>query len=89
MLATRQPEELLAIARGNGSADIRNRAVQWAIGGDRPELAYYGHSNRGRALPPVWTKAYTALAGLYFDDRAPRSTPRSRPRWIRAPSANA
>ena len=71
MLATRQPEELVAIARGNGSADIRNRAVQWAIGGDRPELAYTAIQNRGRALPPVWTKAYTALAGLYFDDRAP------------------
>src|ERR1700683_2187027 len=23
------------------------------------------------ALPPVWTKAYTALAGQYFDDRSP------------------
>ena len=28
-------------------------------------------ADRGRALPPVWAKAYTALAGQYFDDRAP------------------
>jgi Tfp pilus assembly protein PilF len=71
LMAQRQPEQLLAIARGNGAAEIRNRAIQFAMGGDRPELAYSAIRSRGMALPPVWIKAYTALAGQYFDDRSP------------------
>jgi tetratricopeptide (TPR) repeat protein len=71
LMAARQPEELLAIARGNGAAEVRNRAVQFAIAGDRPELAYAAVRGRGTALPAVWTKAYTALAGDYFNDRSP------------------
>ena len=71
MLAARQPDELVAVARGNSFAEIRNRAVQIAIAGCRPDLAYSSIQARGNALPAVWTKAYTALAGLYFDDRAP------------------
>jgi Tfp pilus assembly protein PilF len=71
LMAQRQPEELLAVARGGSSADIRNRAVQFAIAGDRADLAYAAVQTRGSALPPVWTKAYTALAGQYFNDRSP------------------
>ena len=68
MLAIAQPKELVALARGSVYAD---RAVQSAIAGDRRDLAYASIQARGSGLPPVWTKAYTALAGLYFDDRAP------------------
>ena len=71
LLAAHQPDELLAVVRGNASADVRNRAVQFAIAGDRNPLAYAAVRDRGGALPPVWTKAYTALAGQYFDDHAP------------------
>jgi Tfp pilus assembly protein PilF len=71
LLARRQPDELLAIVRGHGSDAIRNRAIQFAIGGDHPELAYSAIRSRGMALPPVWASAYTALAGEYFDDRVP------------------
>ncbi|MGP8245668.1 MAG: hypothetical protein ACLQVN_14265 [Bryobacteraceae bacterium] len=70
LLASRQPDELLAVIRGNGSADIRNRAVQSAIAAGRPDLAYSALRARGAALPPVWTRAYTALAGQYFNDRS-------------------
>jgi tetratricopeptide (TPR) repeat protein len=70
LLASRQPDELLAVIRGNGSAEIRNRAVQSAFAADRPELAYSALHARGAALPPVWTRAYTALAGQYFGDRS-------------------
>jgi Flp pilus assembly protein TadD len=69
LLAQRQPEELLAIARGN--AEIGNRAVQFAIGGDHTALAYSAIRARGATLPPVWATAYTALTGEYFDDRSP------------------
>jgi cellulose synthase operon protein C len=70
MMAGRQPEELLSIVRSNGAGDIRNRAVQFAIEGDHRELAYSAIRTRGSALPPVWTKAYSALAGQYFDDHS-------------------
>ncbi len=71
LLAARQPEELLAIVRGSEPDEIRNRAIQFAIAGDRPDLAYSALRVRGSALAPVWTKAYVALTGQYFDDRAP------------------
>ena len=71
LIAARQPDELLAVVRGNASSAIRNRAVQFALAGDRPALAYSAIEARGRTLPPVWTTAYTSLAGVYFDDRSP------------------
>jgi tetratricopeptide (TPR) repeat protein len=71
LLVTRQPDELLAVVRGNGSADVRNRAVQIAIGSGRQDLAYRAVAGRGGGMPTVWTRAYTALAGQYFDDHAP------------------
>ena len=70
LTVTRQPDELLAIARTNGSADIRNRAVQFAIASGRTEVAYAALRTRGSDLPPVWTNALTALAGEYFGDRS-------------------
>jgi hypothetical protein len=69
-MASRQPQELLSIVRSNGSADLRNRAIQLAIDGDHQELAYSAIRTRGSALAPVWSKAYSALAGDYFNDRS-------------------
>jgi len=72
LLASRPPEELQAIIRNSGSDDIRNRAIQSAIAnsaGESPERAYA--AIRSRSSSPVWVKAYTALAGLYFDDHSP------------------
>jgi len=71
LLAARSPEELLALIRGNASDAVRNQAVQHAIANGRADLAYSAVQARGRALPPVWTRAYTALAGHYLDDRSP------------------
>jgi cellulose synthase operon protein C len=71
MMVSQQPPELLSIIRSNGFADIRNRAIQIAISGDHTELAYSAIRTRGGALPPVWTNAYSALAGEYFNDRSP------------------
>jgi tetratricopeptide (TPR) repeat protein len=71
LMVLRQPEELLAIVRANNNQEIGNRAVQFAIAGDRPELAYAAIRARGMAHPTVWSRAYTALAGEYFDDRSP------------------
>jgi tetratricopeptide (TPR) repeat protein len=70
LLVARQREELLAVARSHPSADVRNRAVQIAIASGREDMAYRAVANRGSAMPPVWTRAYTALAGQYLDDHA-------------------
>jgi cellulose synthase operon protein C len=70
LLASRSPEELLAIIRGSGPDAIRNLAIQSAIANERPERAYEAIRSRSGASP-VWIKAYTALAGRYFDDHSP------------------
>jgi Flp pilus assembly protein TadD len=70
LMASNQPQELLSIIRSNGSDDIRNRAVQLAIAGDHRDLAYQAVRARGGVLPPVWTKAYGALTGEYFNDHS-------------------
>ena len=70
LLAARRPAELLEIVRGDPSPEIRNRAVQFAIASDKPQLAFEAVRARGGDLPPVWSKAYTALTGVYFDDRS-------------------
>jgi cellulose synthase operon protein C len=69
-LASQQPDELLSIIRNNAAPDIRNRAVQVAISGDHPELSYSAVRAHGATVDPVWTKAYTALTGEYFEDRS-------------------
>jgi Tfp pilus assembly protein PilF len=70
LLIERQPDQLPAIARSGAFPEIRNRAVQMAIASDRQDLAYSAIRIRGTALPPVWTRAYTALTGDYFADRS-------------------
>lgn len=70
LLAARDPQELAALARSGASSNIRNRAVQEAIANGSRGLAYAAIQARGSALPAVWTKAYTALAGDYLGDRS-------------------
>src|SRR5262249_35499025 len=36
------------------------------------ELAHTVVSTRGQTRPPVWTKSYTALAGLYLAENQPQ-----------------
>ena len=64
LLVNRDPAELLALARGS------NRAVQFAIADGPRELAYQAVDARGSGLPPVWSKALTALTGEYFNDHS-------------------
>ncbi len=62
LLRSQQPETLLARA----SSDYA--AVNFALESGDAELARRAIAARGRALPPVWTSAYTALAGLFYSD---------------------
>ncbi|MGH9664612.1 MAG: hypothetical protein ACRD9L_09340, partial [Bryobacteraceae bacterium] len=59
LLCRRQPRDLVAFAA------TQNNAVETAVVEGNLPLALDAVAARGVALPPVWTKAYTALAGLY------------------------
>ncbi|MGH9666752.1 MAG: tetratricopeptide repeat protein, partial [Bryobacteraceae bacterium] len=66
LLCRRQPRDLVAIAA------TQNNAVETAVVEGNLPLALDAVAARGIALPPVWTKAYTALAGLYYASASPR-----------------
>src|SRR5665213_679649 len=52
-------------------AERSDRAAYVAIAaGNRPVAAQASRA-RATALPPVWLSSYTALTGVYFDDRSP------------------
>ena len=67
LLSRFDPPRFLKLA-GAGRSD----AVDQAMATGNPALAYQAIAAFGRTLPPVWTKAYTALAGLHDADRDPR-----------------
>jgi len=67
LAASLDPARLVTLA-GKGSSI----AVDQAIATGQPALAYQAIAAFGLKQPPVWTKAYTALAGLYDLDREPR-----------------
>ncbi len=45
--------------------------ADFAIAKGDPELAQAVVASRGHSRPPVWSKSFTALAGLYFADPRP------------------
>jgi Tfp pilus assembly protein PilF len=61
------PEKLVAVAQTGASDELRDGAANTAVSGNDAALALRAITARGTRLPPVWTKAYTALTGLYFN----------------------
>ena len=55
---------------GNNRGRWYEAATTFALASGDDKLAYDAIRAHGASLPPVWTKAYTGLAGLYFDDPA-------------------
>src|SRR5208283_3460452 len=49
----------------------RNAAAGAALATGQPDLALRAIAARGQGLPPVWTRAYTGLVGLYYSDASP------------------
>ncbi len=47
------------------------RAADYAVANGGVELAHEVVAQRGRSRPPVWSKSYTALVGLYFAEPVP------------------
>jgi len=70
ILLQRMPQELVQLA-GSSRKEISDAACQYVLAHGPAELAQRAVTVRGRALEPVWTKAYSALTGLYFSDRTP------------------
>jgi len=72
LLLDRDPQELIRIAStwtGNGAWG--EEAADYAVAHGSSTIAHAVVEGRGRARPPVWNKAYTALVGLYFAEPTP------------------
>lgn len=69
LLAARDPRQLVQIAGGRGARDA---AASAAIASGNAALAMHALAARGTGMPPVWTKAYTALTGLFLNVRTPQ-----------------
>jgi hypothetical protein len=69
LLLARQPDQLVQIA-ANWTPWGQQAADFVVANGDAP-LAHAVVAARGRVRPPVWSKAYGALAGLYFAEPSP------------------
>ncbi|MBL8173144.1 MAG: hypothetical protein JNK48_00655 [Bryobacterales bacterium] len=59
LLARRDPQRLTALAS--------NAAIDAAFDSAKPDLALQAIAARGARRTPVWTRSYTALAGLFFN----------------------
>ena len=68
LLLARQPESLIAFA-ANSSESRRDAVANFAVANTARPFAYQVLESRAKGRPPVWSKAYLGLAGLYFADR--------------------
>ena len=71
LVSRTSPEQLVTIA-GEAHADqVRDAAATSALATGKVDLALRAIAARGNRLPPVWTRAYTGLVGLYYSDASP------------------
>lgn len=69
LLFAAERQKLVEFA-GNSHGRWYEAATTFALASGDDRLAYDAIRAHGASLPSVWTKAYTGLAGLYFDDPA-------------------
>lgn len=70
LLLARKPEELVRIAQ-MWASPASEQAADYAVAHGNAALAHTVVQARGQARPPVWSKAYNALVGLYFSEPTP------------------
>ena len=70
LLLAKDPERLAMIAGDGAVAPVRDAATNAAVSSGNSKLALEVTADRGHGLPPVWTRAYTGLVGLYYADPA-------------------
>ena len=69
LLLARQPQDLIGIAAAwNDTAG--ERAANFVVANGGATLSHAAVQARGHDRPPVWTKSYNALVGLYFSEPA-------------------
>ena len=67
LLLAHDPQTLLGFT-GMGSQNERDAAANFVVSHGDSRIAGSSVARRGSGLPPVWSRAYTALVGLYFRD---------------------
>jgi tetratricopeptide (TPR) repeat protein len=71
LVSMTSPEQLVSLA-GRAHADrVRDAAATSALATGKVDLALRAIAARGIEMPPVWTRAYTGLVGLYYSDASP------------------
>jgi len=70
LLLQKRPQELVNIS-GNSADTWGFAALQYVMRHGDEKLTQQAIAARGHHQPPVWTSAYSALAGLYDGDRSP------------------
>lgn len=65
LLLKRRPDALVAQA-------TKDRVANFIMSHGNAYLALRAVAVHGQSRPPVWTRAYTALAGLHFDQQSPQ-----------------
>jgi tetratricopeptide (TPR) repeat protein len=71
LVSRASPEQLVTIAGGAHADPVRDAAATSALATGKVDLALRAIAARGGGLPPVWTRAYTGLVGLYYSDALP------------------
>lgn len=66
LLLARDPQRLVQLAAHPQPSSAADSATAFAIASGNFPLALQAVQAHGRALPPVWARGYTALAGLYY-----------------------
>ncbi|HEV2495485.1 MAG TPA: hypothetical protein VG204_20705 [Terriglobia bacterium] len=70
LLLASDPQRLGIIAGDGAVGPVKDAAANTAVSGGDAKLALAVIAARGHGLPPVWTRAYTGLVGLYYADPA-------------------
>jgi len=71
LLLTRQAQDLVRISSA-WPMPYGEQAANYVIAHGSAELSHAVVQARGQARPPVWSKVYNALVGLYFSEPTPQ-----------------
>ena len=71
-LLSRTPARLAAVVSSGASDATRNGVANYMVEHGTAGRALQTIAARGKGLPPVWTRAYTGLTGLYFASNMPQ-----------------
>ncbi len=66
-----QPQNAVAAISGERRDAVANAMVNYALEHSTAEIAQQGIRARGQQTSALWTNAYTALSGLYFEANTP------------------